>query len=299
MRAYIAVFLLTAGLVAPALAEMAPQLVNVQQPDGERAAQLKRQKAYRRAAAARAAQAKQTRATRAAPPRVAQSSGPTRIVPGNQVAPAASSSSSWSSSMLSWWRGVEPAECRAGHGSASLGGAGGSAGGNSSDHRTSEDDPPQGASHATQQIDRNRGGAGNRAGRGQGRKADAKQAPQRQAQPIAGSSGCRPSGAARQADRSRDIAPPEPRPKPVNSARQETAPPAAEDSTVGSISPAEVKERGGSRMAALSSEHAADGGEATWWQRQGNPVVFNFGTVSLPMLHGRPSATRTGPGPIC
>ena len=120
-------------------------------------------------------------APRAAPPRVAQSSEPTRIVPGNQVAPAASSSSSWSSSMLSWWRGVEPAECRAGHGSASLGGAGGSAGGNSSDHRTSEDDPPQGASHATQQIDRNRGGAGNRAGRGQGRKADAKQAPQRAA----------------------------------------------------------------------------------------------------------------------
>src|SRR5262245_45918771 len=104
MRAYFAVVLLTAGLVAPALAETAPPLVNVQQPNGERAAQLQRQKAYRHAAAARATQAKQTQAKPAAAARAAQGSGPTRIVPGNQVVPAASSSSSWSSSMLSWWR---------------------------------------------------------------------------------------------------------------------------------------------------------------------------------------------------
>jgi hypothetical protein len=29
-------------------------------------------------------------------------------------------------------------------------------------------------------------------------------------------------------------------------------------------------------MAAVTREQDAAGGEATWWQRQGNPVVFNF-----------------------
>jgi hypothetical protein len=75
--------------------ETAPPLVNVQQPAGERAAQLQRQKAYRRAAATRAARAKQTRATPTRAARAAQRR-PTRIVPA---------ASGWSSSMHSWWRG--------------------------------------------------------------------------------------------------------------------------------------------------------------------------------------------------
>jgi hypothetical protein len=278
MRAYIAVFLLTAGLVAPALAETAPQLVNVQQPDGERAAQLKRQKAYRRAVATRAAQAKQTRATRAAPPRVAQSSGPNRIVPGNQVAPAASSSSSWSSSMLSWWRG-ESSPPSAGQGTAAQVSAEPAAARVETAATTEPAKTTRRKVRRTRRSESTATGAVPETSQAEAKvekptrskRRSAKRSRSRDRQ-IAG----RPS-AARQADRSRDNAPPEPRPKPVNSARQETAPPAAEaDSTVGSISPAEVKERGGSRMAALSSEHAADGGEATWWQRQGNPVVFNF-----------------------
>jgi hypothetical protein len=274
MRAYIAVVLLTAGLVAPALAETAPPLVNVQQPTGERAAQLQRQKAYRRAAATRAAQAKQTRDTAAG---AAQGSGPTRIVPGSQVVPAASSSSSWSSSMLSWWRG-ESTPAGAGQGTDAQVSAEPAAVRVETAAATPEPVKPTrrkvrrarssettatGAVPATSQAETKV----EKPTRSKRRSAKRPRSKDRQSAARA--------TAVRQADRARDTVP-EPRPKPVNPAVQDGAPQAASDSAVGSISPAEIKESGGQQMAALSSEDAAAGGEATWWQRQGNPVVFNF-----------------------
>src|SRR5262245_38411874 len=278
MRAYIAVVLLTAGFVAPALAETAPPLVNVHQPDAERAAQLQRQNAYRRTAATRAAQAKQTRPTPATPARVAQSSGPTRIVPGSQVAPAASTSSSWSSSMLSWWRG-ESTPATAGQGT------GGQVSAEPAAARVETTATTEPVKTTRRKVRRTRRSEPTATGAvPETTQAEAKvEKPTRSKRRSAKRSRSRDrqvaarTGVTRQADRSRDNAPPEPRPKPVNSTMQETAPQAAEaDAAVGSISPAEVKEKGGSQMAALSSEHAASGGEAAWWQRQGNPVVFNF-----------------------
>jgi hypothetical protein len=260
------------------VAETAPSLVNVHQPNAERAAQLQRQKAYRRAAANRAGQAKQTRATPAAPARVAQSSGPTRIVPGSQVAPAASTSSSWSSSMLSWWRG-ESTPATAGQGSEAQVSAEPAAA------RVETAATTEPVKTTRRKVRRTRRSEPTATGAvPETTQTEAKvEKPTRSKRRSAKRSRSRDrqvatrTGATRQADRSRDNAPPEPRRKPVNSAMQETAPQAAEaDAAVGSISPAEVKEGGGSQMAALSSEHAAKGGEAAWWQRQGNPVVFNF-----------------------
>jgi hypothetical protein len=70
--------------------------------------------------------------------------------------------------------------------------------------------------------------------------------------------------------------PPEPRKKPENPATEEAQPNKADgDTAVGSISPAE-QTGGAQHMAALSSDRDVAGAEATWWQRQGNPVVFNF-----------------------
>jgi hypothetical protein len=278
MRAYIAVVLLTAGFVAPAVAETAPSLVNVHQPDAERVAQLQRQKAYRRAAANRAAQAKQTRATPATPARVASSTGPTRIVPGSQVAPAASTSSSWSSSMLSWWRG-ESTPATAGQGTGAQVAAEPAAARVETAATTEPVKTTRRKVRRTRRSEPTATGAVPETTQAEAKvekptrskRRSAKRSRSRDRQVAA-----RPS-ATRQADRSRDHKPPEPRPKPVNSATQETAPQAAEaDAAVGSISPAEVKENGGSQMAALTSEHATSGGEAAWWQRQGNPVVFNF-----------------------
>jgi hypothetical protein len=278
MRAYIAVVLLTAGFVAPALAETAPSLVNVQQPDTERAAQLQRQKAYRRAAPTRAAQAKRTRATTNAPGGVAQSSGPTRIVPGSQVAPAASSSSNWSSSMLSWWRG-DSTPPGAGQGTAAQVSAEPAAARVETAAATTE--PVKTTRRKARRTRRSEPTATGAVPETQQAEAKAEK-PTRSKRRSAKRSRSRDrqvaarTNAARLVERSRDKAPPEPRPKPVNSATQEAAPQAAEaDSAVGSISPAEVKKSGGSQMAALSSERAA-GGEATWWQHQGNPVVYNF-----------------------
>jgi hypothetical protein len=277
MRAYIAVALLTAGLVAPALAETAPSLVNVQQPNGERAAQPQRQKTYRHAAAARATQAKQTRITPAASARMAQSGGPTRIVPGNQITPAASSSSSWSSSMLSWWRG-DSTPPGAGQATEAQVAAEPAAARVETTGATTEPVKPT----TRRKLRRPRSSEPTATGAvpetsqaevkvekpTRSKRRSAKRSRSRDRQVAARAS------TARQADKSRDNVPPEPRPKPVNSATQDSSPRAAADSAVGSISPAETKKSGGSQMAALSSEAA--GGEATWWQRQGNPVVFNF-----------------------
>jgi hypothetical protein len=265
MRAYIAVLLLTAGFVAPALAETAPQLVNVQQPDREQAAQQQRQKAYRRATGTRAAQAKQTRA--------AQISGPTRIVPASQATPASSSSSSWSSSMLSWWRG-DATPSGAGQATSAQVSAEPAAAVTTETAKT-----PRRKARRTRRSDSTATGAVPETTQSatkvekptRSKRRSARRSRSRDRQVAAR------TRSARQADRSRDNAPPEPRRKPVNHAAEEPAPEAAEaDSAVGSISPAEASEGRAQHMAALRSDQGDPGGEATWWQRQGNPVVFNF-----------------------
>jgi hypothetical protein len=84
-----------------------------------------------------------------------------------------------------------------------------------------------------------------------------------------------------QAEKAAGETPPEPRKKPDNlagkaSSRKAAKPDAAEaDAAVGSISPA-APAGGAQRMATVGHDQDAAGAEAIWWQRQGNPVVFNF-----------------------
>src|SRR5262249_27406688 len=84
------------------------------------------------------------------------------------------------------------------------------------------------------------------------------------------------SSASRQLEKGSSDAVPEPRRKPENDLREKTRPASADDETaVGSISRTETT-GGTEHLAALNSDRDSAGGEASWWQHQGNPVVFNF-----------------------
>jgi hypothetical protein len=280
MRAYIAAVLLAAGLVVPAVAEAAQPLANVQQPAAEQAAQLKRQKAYRRAVTTRGARASQPRTAAGTAARTAPASGPTRIVPTTVAAPAARPSG-WSNSMLSWWRGestptgtgqvdseqvsAEPAAARVETAAVVAEPAKTS---RRKGRRTTKSE-----STATGAVPEAAPAEVKPEKPTRSKRRSARRSKSRAHQVALRSSG--------QAEKAAGETPPEPRKKPENLAGKASSSKAAKpdaseaDAAVGSISPAEPT-GGAQQMAAVSHEHDATGGEATWWQRQGNPVVFNF-----------------------
>ena len=281
MRAYIAAVLLTAGFGRPGVAETAQPLAKVQQPGAEQAAQLNGKRRHRRAVATRGRTREPDPRTAAATARAGAGSGPTRIVPEATVGgPGSPSPSSWSNSMLSWWRGEStppgPGRSTAGN----FGGAGGSAGRNASGDQPNR--PRQTAARGAgppRANRRQRGGAGRRRPRSS-RKADAKQAAQRQAQPIPRDRQVAIRSTAGRPEKAAGGSAAGARQKAGNS---QARPQAARRPSLsvgsrcrGRLDQPGRAEGGAQQMAAVSNEHDATGGEATWWQRQGNPVVFNF-----------------------
>jgi hypothetical protein len=275
MRAYIAVVLLTAGFVTPAAAEAAQPLVNVQQPATERAAQQQRQKAHRRAAAARPSQANPPRTAQDASARTTQSSGPTRIVPASVASPAAPSSS-WSNSMLNWWRG-ESTPAGAGPASGDQVSAEPAAARVEATTTTAEPVKTRRKTRRPKRSESTATGAVPETAPAEVKQEKPARSKRRSAHrgKVRAHQVALRSSASHQAAKPARETPPEPRRKPEMLAKKGAQPDSGEGDSVSSISPAEST-GGAQHMAALSRNQDAAGGEATWWQRQGNPVVFNF-----------------------
>ncbi len=279
MRAYIAVFLLTAGFIAPAAAEAAQPLANVQQPATEELPQQQqqRQKAHRKPAATHPSRANPTRAVQGTTPRTAQSSGPTRILPASVASPAAPSSG-WPSSMLSWWRG-ESTPAGAGPAAAEQVAAEPAAARIEEGTPTAEQ-PVKGRrkTRRTKRSESTATGALPETAPAEVKSEKPTRSKRRSARrgKVRAHQVALRSSAAHQGDKPAAEAPPEPRRKPEKTAKKGAQPETGEvDSAVSSISPAESA-GGAQHMAALGRNQDASGGEASWWQRQGNPVVFNF-----------------------
>jgi hypothetical protein len=281
MRASIAVTLLSVTLAIPALAEAAEPLVNIQQPAVSKAAAQQPRKISRRAAA-------RTPATR--PATVRQAAAPQPAPPAQPAAQQASSSV-WSYSLLSWLRSDPPAPAAPAANPTLL---------------AAQAEPAAAEVEVAAAQTTGQAAPATKPVRKKARRTTKKTAAIAAASPaekVEVTKEEKPKSKRRAARRNKPReervasrqTPPTPRAKPVTSDASSPeqsdvktpgqsdvktpeqsdvkTPEQSDDTTVGSIEPAPAQQAE-QQTASLGDD--IKNGEATWWQNQGNPVVFNF-----------------------